>query len=126
MLAFLWDHRDILGVFYQAGATPQYQHVLNAFLDAQAQHVGAQLRELQGRGLYRRTLDAAIVATAIVGVYHNLTRHLVQHRSRPDFAHYAETIVSLLTGGLVEPTLRSSKPDPSVNDRTVNPPPEPV
>jgi AcrR family transcriptional regulator len=120
MLEFLWAHRDILGVFYQAGATPQYQHVLNAFLDAQAEHVGAQLRALQARGLYRRSLDAAIVATAIVGVYHNLTRHLVQQRGRPDFAHYADTIVSLLTGGLLEPTPVAPEPDPSVNDHPVN------
>lgn len=100
MLEFLWSNRDILGVFYQAGSSPQYQHVLNAFLDAQAAEAVAQIRELQARGLYRAVLDPEVVATCIVGIYHNLTRHLIAHRNRPDFAALAETTVTLILFGL--------------------------
>lgn len=100
MLAFLWANRDILAVFYQAGASPQYQHVLNAFLDAQAAEAVAQIRELQGRGLYRAALDPEVVAACIVGFYHNLTRHLIAQRQRPDFAALAETTVTLILFGL--------------------------
>jgi AcrR family transcriptional regulator len=100
MLEFLWAQRDILQVFYQAGSTPQYQHVLNAFLDAQAATTAAQLRELQTRGLYRDELDAEVVSTCIVGAYHNLTRHLAASRAKPDLARHADTIVSLFLEGL--------------------------
>lgn len=100
MLEFLWSNRDILGVFYQAGASPQYQHILNAFLDAQANVAIAQIRELQVRGLYRAALDPEVVGHCVVGIYHNLTRQLVASRSKPDLERIAESIVTLILFGL--------------------------
>ncbi len=101
MLEFLWSNRDILAIFYQAGASPQYQPMLDAFLDAQAAIATVQIRELQARGFYKADLDAQVVAICIVGAYHALTRHLVQSRTKPDLAAAAATVVSLNLDGMI-------------------------
>ncbi len=97
---FLWAERDIVAMLYQTASIPQYAHLLEAFLTAQTAIAAEQIRELQGRGLYRNTLDADLVATSIVGAYHNLGRRMVQQKTRPDLEAWVESITQLFLFGL--------------------------
>jgi len=101
LLAFLWNHREILQMIYSSRGRHRYASTFDAFLDAQAAGIARTVRQLQHAGVYADDFDPDACAWLVAGAWFNLTRRMGQMSTKPDLKLWAWTLRRLFGQGLV-------------------------
>jgi AcrR family transcriptional regulator len=80
----LWKHRAIVRLVLDGGGSPDYQHLVEHFVESGERTMERLILLGMERGYYRSDLDPKVAAAFCAGGYDRLSRQLVQMKKKPD------------------------------------------
>lgn len=80
----LWKHRAIVRLVLDGGGSPDYQHLVDHFMESSERTMERLVLLGIERGYYRADLDPKVAATFCAGGYDRLSRQLVRMKKKPD------------------------------------------
>lgn len=103
MFEFLWQNRAILAILHTCKGP--YAYLFDAFRKELHQNVQSWIEFLAERGVYRRDLDAHLVATLLVGAYNELAGAMLQSEKKPPLREWLSAARRIFCLGLAaDPT----------------------
>ena len=80
----LWKHRSIVRLVLDGGGSPDYQHLVEHFVESGERTMERLILLGIERGYYRSDLDPKVAAAFCAGGYDRLSRQLVRMKKKPD------------------------------------------
>ena len=104
----LWTHRAIMRLVLDGGGSPDYQHLIQFFVEGAERTTERLVRLGMERGYYREDLDARVAAAFCAGGYDRLARQLVRMKKKPELKAWLVEPQKLCVHALGTPAFRQA------------------
>lgn len=101
ILEFCWQNRALLRMVLAGGGGAPYAYLVDEFAGRVAESSETWIRFAMKVGVYRKDIDAGVVAAMISGGYERLVRGLISLPKRPDIAAWSQQAIALLSRGVL-------------------------
>jgi AcrR family transcriptional regulator len=116
ILEFCWQNRALLRMLLAGGGGTPYAYLVDEFRERTRNQSEDWIRRGIEHGLYRRDVDAVIVAALVSGAYDHLIRDLIRQDKKPDIEAWSRQLFDLFTRGLLaHHEVERPVSDPKVN-----------